>query len=77
MSPDVRINFYVKGKNVNRKHHIKIFFKETLILLETSFVGASVLIEALGLHWAAGPAPSGSVLFSFCNLGIFCCSKYN
>lgn len=53
-----------------REKAFNFFFKRNqFILLETSFAGASVLTAALGLHWAAGPAPSASVLFSFCNLG--------
>lgn len=70
----------LREKFKRKKASYKVFFfsfKETFILLETSFDGASVLTTTLGLHWAAEPAPSTSVLFSFCNLGNFCCSKYN
>ena len=77
MKPEIRIKSGC-GESKERKHYSKFFFKRNqFILLETSFAGAPVLTAALGLHWAAGPAPSASVLFSFCNLGIFCCSKYN
>lgn len=55
--------FNVEGKiKKKKKASYKDFFKETLILLKTSFDCASVLTAALGLHWVAGPAPSASAL---------------